>query len=156
MSEWTACPKCGVLYKGNHVCKGKEVATATQSPIRVEEREEKFWRDIDVQIEDETKAHDEYRRLARESEQLGIAGWNWLDDIAVDEARHKETLLVIKRHCPAETHSSSSHSSSNKKKFVVRYFDNMGRERTEEIEDDVAFYQRVRREGLSVISIHKK
>jgi len=61
--------------------------------------------------------------------------------------------VVVWRRSEASEHSSS-HSSA-KKKFAVRYLDNMGREHTEEIEDDVAFYQRVRREGLSVISIHK-
>jgi hypothetical protein len=63
----------------------------------VEEKTEKFWRDIDAQIEDETKAHDEYTRLAREAEQLGIAGWRQLDDVAMDEARHEGTLLAMKR-----------------------------------------------------------
>jgi len=62
--------------------------------------------------------------------------------------------VVVWRRSEASEHSSS-HSSA-KKKFAVRYLDNMGREHTEEIEDDIAFYQRVRREGLSVISIHKK
>lgn len=52
-------------------------------------------------------------------------------------------------------HSSNPSHSSGVGKFVVRYLDSAGREHTEEIEDDVTFYQRVRREGLSVISIHK-
>jgi len=42
-----------------------------------------------------------------------------------------------------------------KKKFEVVYLDSAGRKHTEQIEDDVTFYQRVRREGLSVISIHE-
>lgn len=30
MSEWVECPKCGVMYKGEHRC-SKEVATATSN-----------------------------------------------------------------------------------------------------------------------------
>lgn len=55
----------------------------------------------------------------------------------------------------SEHHSSSHSHSSGPRKFVVRYLDGVGKEHTEEIEDDIAFYQRVRREGFSVISIHK-
>jgi len=56
-----------------------------------------------------------------------------------------------------EVHESTCFSPSAQKRFVVRYLDSMGREHTEEIENDVAFYQqRVRQEGLTVISIHKK
>jgi len=73
---------------------------------------------------------------------------------------HNKLNLVLKLAEDAFGHSSNdytlgSHHSSPKKKFVVRYLDNMGVEHTEEIEDSIAFYQRVRREGLSVISIHE-
>jgi len=99
------CLKCGYKWKKptmKELMKGEVldgfVEAQRAKPLTEFTGGEKFWTDIDVQIEDETKAHDEYRRLAREAEQLGIACGSWLDDIAVDEARHKETLLAIKRH----------------------------------------------------------
>ena len=99
------CLKCGHKWKKptmKELMKGEVldgfVEAQRVKPLTEFTGGEKFWTDIDVQIEDETKAYDEYRRLAREAEQLGIAGGSWLDDIAVDEARHKETLLAIKRH----------------------------------------------------------
>jgi rubrerythrin len=74
---------------------------------------------------------------------------------------HNKLDLILKLAEDAFKHSSNdytlgSHHSSPKKKFIVRYLDNTGVEHTEEIEDSIAFYQRVRREGLSVISIHQK
>lgn len=55
-----------------------------------------------------------------------------------------------------EHHSSLHHSDSShspRKKFRVTYLDSIGVKREEEIEDTIAFYQRVRQEGLSVINI---
>lgn len=59
--------------------------------------EDTFWNDLKLQIEDEQKAHDTYRDLAREAERLGIIGWNLLDNIAMDETRHKEILVALTR-----------------------------------------------------------
>jgi len=97
------CLKCGHKWKKptmKELMKGEVldgfVEAQRVKPLTEFTGGEKFWTDIDVQIEDETKAHDEYRRLAREGERLGIIGWISLDNIATDELKHKELLWALK------------------------------------------------------------
>jgi len=69
---------------------------------------------------------------------------------------HHKLDLILKLAEDAFKYGFREQFSANPKIYVITYLDAAGKKHVEDVTDTVSFYQRVRREGLTVISIKPK